>query len=498
MKRQRSNSEKIIKWTKTIITSLLSIAIGLALGWLFSANYKWGIAIIVIISVASAICWVIIAYVERKFNILRMIQTDKKYKRNYEVIRFALGMSRPLFLAGRDYERMQIGQEALKAINDYQKDAILCGSSSISKQLLQARFYIEDCGWSLYASGIKNNIEKAKLNIETGLMICSTIAITDDNRDEVFTLIFRGLRHLLGIYLYSFSDGKLRELLEEDNLFEQYKNKINYHGQLLGFLLNDQTMYPSEATFEHFCEAFCQIVSGEQSNDLFKEFYSWMQERINNQDYKDEILIQSNEFKAQYFLEKFRLEYCESLKNQQTAHILTPQEKEYLNHARDNALILILISSESDLDISPLSSISSLKKSIDDYQPYIQRCPNAERLAKGYILLGTALMEQNTSGLLNNAKDFFQLGVSKSDEIDQISTYIQAQRKLITVLHRQYKLESNKWDSELKRDCIKNNLLTMKNIEMTTNNRIGYKDKGMASSLTEKRKFYRNELKSCK
>lgn len=483
-----------------VIGALLSGALGMAFGWLFSENYIWGISLLGIIFVAGIICCIIIAFLERKFNILRMVRKDKKFNRNYAVIRFGLGMSRPLFLSGKNFERMQIGNEVLEAIKAYPKDKLFFGSLSRAGILLQAQFLIEDCGWSLYMSGVKNNIEQAKKNIKSGLLKCAEYK---NHNDELFTLIFRGIRHLLGIYLYSFSDSKLADLSKNDE-YKNYEREINFYGELLGFLLGDTTMYPNGKSFEDFLEMFRQLIIPERSasdniNELFEEFYSWMQKK--NEDKTDEIIIQSHEFRAQYFLEKFRLEYCKRLPQlRQESRYLTEQERRYLKFAQDNALILIFISSESNSDTDFLEEMSFIREpeSIMIYKSLFGQRPNIERLAQGYILLGTSLMELNSSVSMEHAENLFLKGLSKSNEIDQISTYIQAQRKRITVIHRRYKLEAFGLAKELKKSRIKEDLRSMKDIESMTIKRIGFKDHGVSYSLKEKRRFYHREQRSCK
>ncbi|MCH5151548.1 MAG: hypothetical protein J1F65_02680 [Clostridiales bacterium] len=480
---------------KSAIASIVTGAVGLAVGWIFSNQFVLGLIITGIITVATVICWLVIAFYDRKFSILRMLQDDIKANRNYEVIKMGLGMSRPLFLAGRNFERVKIGEIVIEAIDN----EIVNNGRTVAKNLLKAQFLIDDCGWSNFLLGGEKGIPIAEDNIKKGLLECNLITIDNNNEKDVLKLVLKGLRHLLGMQIHAFSDKKVDELLKNVALFRQYEDNIHRYADLMGFLYNDPTLcYDGMKDFDYYHDLFCEIINDPDDRTMFQRLRNWMVSIVDSKDESKSVLAQSHDFRSRYFIEKSKIANIHFRMGDTDEEEYKKLRDDYLQKARHEAIKMMLVYARSAEDISLLRSQTEFVEPIESFEAdYLAKAPDEERFVKGYILLGTSLMETNTHINLAIAEHLFEQGAAACEDVDRTDTYVRTQRKIISVRDRRYKFLVNRANSVKMKD-IKLILDGMKEIEKATTKRLGHPDVKMKKSCKERRKFYRREMRRLK
>ena len=235
------SNEKIVTAAKAGIGILISAAVGFCINLIFQ-DFKFVLIVGVVVIAIILLPLIIIAVAsEAKFNLQKILKSNRKQKEWKEIIRLTYPLSRSLFLSGKHNLRVEFGnyaREACEKLLAGNKTAITINDSTEQINTILINLLIDDLGWSLY----KTN-QRYYANAETNIYLGIKMAIENENISKAI----KGYRHLMHMAIGTCNDadfvtsrGKAYTLLND----MQYTNRTSKKAQqkdLAGLLHADLT-----------------------------------------------------------------------------------------------------------------------------------------------------------------------------------------------------------------------------------------------------------------
>jgi tetratricopeptide (TPR) repeat protein len=200
-----------------------------------------------------------------------VIEIHESYSSNNweEVIKIGSVLSRPLWITGKYRLRIKLGKmvESSAAHAGHPKE--------------QAQALIDDLGWTNFEVG---NVSEAKRNIEHG------IKVAIDSQE--FNLVYKGYRHMSGIYLNEgdFTNSK-KFLSQSDEIIPKLLNENEKRTAIAGNLVNEAMILEKELKFEiafqKYKSAF-DMYDDLKDNDRKVKLFSFIGNNLLNQNKNDE------------------------------------------------------------------------------------------------------------------------------------------------------------------------------------------------------------------
>ncbi|MBK8830920.1 MAG: hypothetical protein IPN60_08685 [Saprospiraceae bacterium] len=162
------NDPSTITWTKFLMESIVSLVLGLAIGFMSVSVISTSI-IVSIFVIPLFIYAIILVIYKNKISLLAMLDNELKNRHYENVIILGLQISNTLFNTKQNENRVRIGrkvEEALKSC-DRELGEITIDGKILSKKYINVKLNIDDLGWSLYQAN-KNNWVEAVDTIKKG------------------------------------------------------------------------------------------------------------------------------------------------------------------------------------------------------------------------------------------------------------------------------------------------------------------------------------------
>ncbi len=481
---------KLITIVKKVILALISGIFGFALNWIFGDKLIEGIITLVVVGVLCLVGWILTCIFESKTNILTILQKDLKNEKYQEVVKLGCAVSRAMFLAEKNKERCLISEKVIEALDKIQKSNtvnIELSDRSEDVVLLKAKITIDDFGWSYYLCNNFKNKTSAENKIKEGIKDCLRYFISnsgEDKRNQVFGIIFKGLRHLCSMNIENFEVISSKELRSNADLLKEYQIPIKNLGGFLGWLIGDCNMYEegeTENLKNYLVDLFPEISLIRE--DFIEQFQEWATKQMKTAKFA----LGTYNFRTKFYLSLARI--CDI--EDKVSNI----KNNHLNDAKRLALLMTVGYSTSDQDLTWISSTFSFGNEISTLisERNYFKCKDSERFVKGYVLLGTVAMAFGNISFMKEARKAFEKAVEESKSVNRMDTYKRAQRKIISINERIFmydftgKLKSNE---ELLKDL--NTIINrMNEIQLEAKTFLGYPDRKMTNSCKERKKKYK-------
>lgn len=488
---------KLIPIIKKIILALISGVFGFALNWIFGDRLIEGIITLVIVGLLCLAGWIVTCIYESKTNILTILQKDLKNGKNQEAVKLGCAVSRAMFLSGKNKERCLISERVIEALENIRKSNttnIELNDKSEDVVLLKAKITIDDFGWSYYLCDNFKNKTSAENKVKEGIKDCLRYFISnsgEDKRNQVFGIIFKGLRHLCSMNIENFEVISSEELRNNTDLLNEYKIQIKNLGGFLGWLINDCNMYESGQSnilINYLINIFPEI------NLIQENFIDQFQQWAIKQMKTAKFALGTYNFRTKFYLVLAKICDIEGKD--------TEIKNNYLNEAKRLSLLMTVGYSPSDQDLTWISSTFSFGNEISTLinERSCFKCKDSERFVKGYVLLGTVAMAFGNISFMEEAKNAFEKAVEESKSVNRIDTYQRAQRKIISINERifmYYFMGKLKSSEELLKD-INIIIKRMDEIQRETKDFLGCPDKKMTNSCKERKKKYKKIIRQLK
>ena len=481
------NRDNYIEAIKTITISLITGAAGFAIGWLFEGKYDLSIITVAMIIIVVIILQIFSIVYERRVSILHILNEDVKKGKFVEAVKLGYSVSRALFLAGRYDERYKISEKICECLEKIPDKQIKINDRIENVALLKAKIEMDDLGWSLYLMNPVQYRESAESKVREALEECVGIVNVDEKK--VYTIIFKGLRHLLGMQLDYFDDEAITLIKNEETLKER-ENELRKYGELLGYLIGDEKM-SSASKVSTYLDFFKTLtVSEKRDEEVFWGIKNW----INSMPKDDRFFQDTFNFRSKYFLCLSKI-YALKLNLTPKDQVGTSQNNnECLKIAMEYAMQMTLGYALSNDNYDWLKNMRSFGTIVTKFETHACKYPDDERYVKGYVLLGTIAMQYNELQSLRDARTAFRHGVMASTAINRSDTYLRSQRKLISVEERILlaKLSRNLLDKDTALEELKRLNDKMNKVLDDTKAHIGYPDLKMVKSCKKRKKKYKN------
>lgn len=486
MKVSLFKKDKLIEILKTIVFSLLTGILGFAIGWIFDGRIVLSLVVFSVIAVFALVAWLFTTIYEKKVSILEILNDDIKHGRYQEAVKLGYSVSRALFLSGKNQERYRISGKVCHALDKLEGN-IIVNEKTESVGFLKAKLLIDDCGWSLYLLNHMGNRKAAESRIKEGINQCLRLSVASQEAKKTYPVVFKGIRHLFGMSINNFDEISKITLQSNKNLLSEYMSSIYSYGGILGFLLGDSRMAEIDNR-EKYYSIFSDISANAKNADAyFDGLKKWCEERADDK----EFLLSTYNFRAKYFLGLLK---AHSVNNE------TSKGANYLEYAKELAIKMTLGYAATQADFEWMIHTISFSSEIEKYKGDSFVKPDADRFVKGYVLVGTVAMVSNDLQSLEDAKTSFVKAVAQSKKVNRVDTYLSAQRKLISVNERIFKLKytMNYFDEYDQQDALEQLLSTMETILKESRTYLGYLDSKMEESCKERRKEYKKLIKFLK
>lgn len=480
------NYEKLFKNIKTIIISLLTTMVGIAIGWLFDAHFWLSLIIFSILGLLALAAWIFAIMYEKKVSILEMLNKCIKRKRYQEAVRIGYSVSRAFFLSGRNEERYRISKKVSEAL-DHMDGTIIINNTRHNVRLLQAQLKIDDCGWSVYLLDPFKKQQAAENYIKEGIIKCLEIARAPTYEEMTFYTVYRGLRHLYAMVIQNFDEVPLDTLKNTQGLLDKYIENIINYGGLLGYILNDPVMIGDldKATCH---KIFSDITPGAQNAYKYLEHLRrWCIKKLKAREY---LWFSSYNPRIRYSLG--------ILKADNIQHITDDREK-YYKHAKENAIRMTLGYATRESDWAWLKN-TLFADDLEKHSAYYYIQPDPERFVKGILLLGSVAMASDDYQSWVCAQEIFNRTIKESKRVNRVDSFKLAQCKNIIVSEMIcYKqLENISYDKIESQEKIEELLDSLVNHQKDAKDFLGYADPKIENLCKAKKKEYKLKLRSFK
>jgi len=486
-KKETKNIDNVINIVKTTAGVITSAALGFAIGWLFEGKELLALVLFFVIGLFVLIAWIFTVVYEKRVSILEILNNDIKTGKYQEAVKLGYSVSRALFLAGRNYDRYKISEKVCEALEKIEGTISLNGVEE-NVHFLKAKMLIDDCGWSLYLVDRFSYRKKAEQKIKEGINECLRLKNIGINDEKIFSTVFKGLRHLFGMCIENFDQTEKHILQSNSSLVHEYIIDINKYGGLLGFLLNDKTMF-DEKEEEDFFETFNKItLEATNSKIFFYELRNWCDKSLKDKKF----LLTTYNFKSKFY---FGLYEANNILNSDVA-----KQNNYLDLAQETAVLMTLGYSKSPNDYAWLKETYLYVDELEKYKDYACIQQDGERVVKGFVLLGKVAMRYNNLQAFKDAETAFIHAINASRLVNRIDTYISAQRCVVSLNERRYRLKCSlelikgeEQIEELEKLCT-----IMDSIQKETKSYLGFLDERLNESCLLRKKKYKEEIKKIK
>lgn len=476
--------DKFIEILKTIVVSLLTGMLGFAIGWIFDGRVVLSLVVFSVMAVFALVAWIFTIIYEKSVSILEILNDDIKHERYQEAVKLGYSVSRALFLSGKNQERYRISEKVCQALDKLEGNVIV-NEKSESVGFLKSKLLIDDCGWSLYLLNRVGNRKAAESRIKEGINQCLRLSVAPQEAKKTYPVVFKGIRHLFGMSIENFDEISKFTLQNNKNLLSEYIGSIYNYGGILGYLLGDSRMADIDNK-ENYYSIFSDIsANAKNANAYFDGLKKWCEERTDDK----EFLLSTYNFRTKYFLGLLK---ASSLSDEAS------NDTKYLKYAKELSIKMTLGYAATQADYEWMTHTISFSSEIEKYDGDAFVKPDADRFVKGYVLVGTVAMISNDLQSLEDAKTSFIKAIAQSKKVNRVDTYLSAQRKLISVNERIFKLKytMNYFDEYDQDDALEQLLNTMETILKESRSYLGYSDPKMEESCKERRKEYKKMIKS--
>ncbi|MDR2913331.1 MAG: hypothetical protein LBV74_00600 [Tannerella sp.] len=202
------SNPKILSWGQFFIESIVSVIIGLAIGYVMSDKFFQTAITIIILIVPLLIFGIILIVYEHRMSLIAILNKEIKNRRYENAIMLGLQISEMLFHTKQNANRVRIGKKVQEAIKkcDRELNNIVIGGKHRSKQYVSVMLNLDDLGWSLYQAD-KEDWNEAVETIRKGTREAEIESIRlfenskQNESQEFLKMTLKGYRHLAGIFL---------------------------------------------------------------------------------------------------------------------------------------------------------------------------------------------------------------------------------------------------------------------------------------------------------